>query len=86
VGLQRAPQQALMVADLESSAALLRRLLSGAEQGPARSMLVLNAAAAIRASGLADDWTGARRLAEGAIDSGAAARALEKLIKTSASA
>lgn len=86
VGLQRAPQDALRVADLGGSVDLLRRLLSGAERGPARTMLVLNAAAAIRAAGLARDWAGAVRTAEGAIDSGGAARALEKLVKTSASA
>lgn len=84
VGLARAPHSALTVPDLAAAAALVKALLSGAERGPPRSMLVLNAAAAIVAAGAEADLRAARARAEQAIDSGSAMKTLERLIVLSA--
>jgi anthranilate phosphoribosyltransferase len=61
------------------NAALIRRLLDG-EKGPRRDIVVLNAALAIRAGQRAPDLPAAVRLAEAAIDSGAARKKLEQLV------
>lgn len=83
LGLERAPHQALAAQDLAHAAALVRALLDGTERGPARRMLLLNAAAAIRAAGLAPDLRAALAQAEQSVDSGAAARVLDKLVRAS---
>lgn len=60
------------------SAAAIRGVLAGAT-GPRRDIVLLNAAAVLWAAGKAADLGAARRLAETAIDSGAAAQTLEAL-------
>jgi anthranilate phosphoribosyltransferase len=50
------------------------------EGGPARDLAVLNAGAAVYVSGRVDDLEEGTRAAEAAIDSGAAAAALERLV------
>src|SRR5215213_8579928 len=63
----------------EENAAVTRRLLGG-EAGPHRDLVLLNAAAALYVGGLAADLAeGAAKAAE-AIDSGAAANVLDRLI------
>ena len=79
-GLERL--SAARAADLEvagpaESAAAIRDVLGG-NRGPRRDVVVLNAAAALWAAGRADDPAAARTVAERAIDSGAAARTLER--------
>jgi anthranilate phosphoribosyltransferase len=67
----------------EENAAVTRAVLAG-ESGPHRDLVVLNAAAAIYLGGLgADLEQGAARASE-AIDSGAAADVLERLIAATA--
>jgi len=74
---------ALVVADAEESAAAIRSVLAG-ERGPRREVVVLNAAAVLWAAERAADEPSARRQAEVAIDSGAAAAKLAQLIAASA--
>ena len=61
-----------------ASAARIRGVLAG-DAGPARDVVVLNAAAVLWAAGHAADPIAARHRAEAAIDSAAAARLLEAL-------
>ncbi|MBL9141417.1 MAG: anthranilate phosphoribosyltransferase [Phycisphaerae bacterium] len=82
-GLERASHEALQTTDLADAANLFRALLTGAELGPKRRMLLLNAAAALRAAGVIRDWRKAVQLAEHAIDSGAAAKTLDALVRGS---
>ncbi|MGA8111896.1 MAG: anthranilate phosphoribosyltransferase [Acidobacteriaceae bacterium] len=63
----------------QANAAILEAVLTGAETGPKRDVVLLNAAAALEAASLAADLReGCARAAE-AIDSGAAARLLRAL-------
>jgi anthranilate phosphoribosyltransferase len=66
----------------EENASILNRVLSG-EKGPARDVVVLNAAAAIYASNLAPDLKEGVHMAENSIDRGQAREKLEGLIKLS---
>ena len=68
----------------EENAAALRSILDG-ETGPLRSVVVMNAAAAMLAGNLAADLKSGASMAAAAIDSGKAKEKLEKLIATSQS-
>ncbi len=82
VGLPRGKLDDLIVRNVEEAADAVRRVLSG-EKGPKRDIVLMNAGAALLAGGAAADLRdGVRRAAE-AIDSGAAAQALETLIRVS---
>jgi anthranilate phosphoribosyltransferase len=65
------------------NAAAARAVLAG-EPGPARDIVVLNAAAAIYVGGLAPDLEAGVEVAAGAIDSGAGAAVLERLVAATA--
>jgi anthranilate phosphoribosyltransferase len=67
----------------EENAAVTQRILAG-EPGPQRDLVVLNAAAAIYVGGLASDLEQGVAKAAEAIDSGAAATVLERLIAATA--
>jgi len=69
----------LSVAGPAESAAAIRDVLAGVT-GPRRDVVLLNAAAVLWAAGTASDLTAARATAEAAIDSGAAARLLLKMV------
>ena len=69
----------LSVAGPAESAAAIRDVLAGVT-GPRRDVVVLNAAAVLWAAGLASDLLTARAAAESAIDSGAAANLLFKMV------
>jgi anthranilate synthase/phosphoribosyltransferase len=71
--------------DAAENAGILERVLAG-EPGPKRDVVLLNAAAAILAAGVAPDYRSAIEAARASIDSGAAARVLEKLRSLSAAA
>jgi len=81
-GLARASAADLKGGDPAQNAAAIKRLLDG-EKGPHRDIAVLNAGAALVISGEADAIAAGARLAEKAIDSGAASAALTKLVETS---
>jgi anthranilate phosphoribosyltransferase len=65
--------------DPERNAAITRAVLGG-EQGPPRDVVVLNAAAALMAAGKAASLEEGIGMAEGALDSGAAADKLDRLV------
>ncbi len=77
-GVQPAPLDALTVDGPAASADMIRGILSGAS-GPARDIVVLNAAAGLLVAGGAADPKAAAALAAQAIDSNAAGRLLERL-------
>jgi anthranilate phosphoribosyltransferase len=67
----------------EENAAVTRAVLAG-EQGPRRDLVVLNAGAAIHVGGLAGSLGEGVEKAAAAIDDGAAAELLERLVTTTA--
>ena len=76
-GLARCPASEVLGGPAEVNAGITRRVLEG-RPGPHRDIAVLNAAAAIAASGRADDIPEGVALASEAVDSGAAGEALER--------
>ncbi len=79
-GLPRAPLASLQGGDAAENASILQAIFAG-ETGPRRDIVLLNAAAALMAAGLASDFrAGAERAAQ-AIDSGAAREILSKLVE-----
>ena len=77
-GLPRATLDEFTGGDVETNAALLYDVLTGIP-GPRRDIVLLNAAAALVAAGLADDLKQGVALGAEAIDSGQAAATLDKL-------
>jgi anthranilate phosphoribosyltransferase len=77
-GLSQAPLAALAGGDAERNAAILEKILRG-EAGPRRDIVLLNAAAALCVSGLAENFTDGVRLGAETIDAGAALRLLTQL-------
>jgi anthranilate phosphoribosyltransferase len=80
VGLARAPADAVPGGDPQRNAEIAMRVFAG-ELGVARDLSVMNAGAAIYAGGRADSLEHGVRTAEEAIDSGAAAAALERFVE-----
>ncbi|HKT69633.1 MAG TPA: hypothetical protein VJP83_09360, partial [Terriglobales bacterium] len=62
-----------------SNAAILESILTGAERGPKRDVVLLNAAAALEAAGLAANLKEGVAHASNAIQSGAARKTLQSL-------
>jgi anthranilate phosphoribosyltransferase len=84
VGLEDVRVEALAGGEPERNAAMIEAILSG-EQGPTRSAVVMNAAAALIAADAADSWERGARMAEASLDEGKAAEALERLRRATAS-
>jgi len=82
VGLPKAAAAALRGGDAHENAGIIRRVLAG-ERGAARDVVLLNAGAALFVAGTAASLDEGLRLAAGAIDGGAASRALERLVAIS---
>lgn len=80
VGLRRAPHDAVAGGRPEANAEATRSILAG-EEGARRDLAVLNAGAALYAAGRAGSLADGVRLAEEAIDSGAAAETLERFVE-----
>jgi anthranilate phosphoribosyltransferase len=78
-GVGRAPLEKIRGGTATENAALIRRILAG-EQGPPRDIVVVNAAAALVAAGIAPNFRNGADLASAAISSGAAAERLVSLI------
>jgi anthranilate phosphoribosyltransferase len=81
-GLPPAKLSDLKGADAKTNAAAIRALLAG-KKGPFRDIVLLNAAAALIVGGKAANLTDGVALAAHSIESGAAAKALEKLVAIS---
>jgi anthranilate phosphoribosyltransferase len=82
-GLAPADLEAVAGGSPAENAAVVRGVLSG-DPGPRRDLVLLNAAGAIYAGGLAADLEEGVAKAAAAVDSGAAAEILERLIATTA--
>ena len=79
-GLPHAPLGHLQGGDTPlSNAAILESILTGAERGPKRDVVLLNAAAALEAAGLAANLKEGVAHASNAIQSGAARKTLQSL-------
>ena len=83
-GVARAPLEGLRGGDAQENAEILRGVLRG-EQGPRRAATLLNAGAALAAAGLCESIREGVKLAERAIDSGAALDRLDRLVQGSRS-
>jgi len=81
-GVQRAPLEGLRGGDAQQNAAMLLGVLRG-DNGPRRAATVLNGGAALAAAGVCETIAEGVRLAERAIDTGAALDRLERLVKAS---
>src|SRR5467141_293473 len=77
-GMARAPLESIRGGTAPENAALIRRTLEG-EAGPARDIVVVNAAAALVAAGVAANFREAAGLASFVISSGAASEKLASL-------
>ena len=84
LGLESAPEEAIRGGSAATNAATIRSVLEG-ERGPRRDIMLLNAAAGLVAAGRAPDLEGGLVGAAGALDSGAAAVTLDRLIEVSRS-
>ncbi|MHC4494725.1 MAG: anthranilate phosphoribosyltransferase [Planctomycetota bacterium] len=82
-GIEPADIEKLKVADAQTSARIVKDILSGRETGSGKDIVVLNASAAIIAGGLAEDFASAITLAQASIENGSAQDCLEKLIEVS---
>jgi anthranilate phosphoribosyltransferase len=80
LGIPRARPQDLSGGDVELNAGIARAILQG-EKGPRRSLVVVNAGAALWACRKARDFREGMVMAEESLDSGAAARKLDDLIR-----
>jgi anthranilate phosphoribosyltransferase len=78
-GVERAPMEAIRGGAAAENAALIRRILEG-EAGPRRDIVVINAAAALVAAGVAANFREGAGLASFVISSGAASEKLSGLI------
>jgi anthranilate phosphoribosyltransferase len=77
-GVARAPLEAIRGGTPAENAALIERILED-EAGPGRDIVVINAAAALVAAGIADNFREGAGLASFVISSGAASEKLAKL-------
>jgi anthranilate phosphoribosyltransferase len=77
-GVARAPLESIRGGTATENAAIIRRVLEG-EPGPARDIVVVNAAAALVAAGIAANFREAAGLASFVISSGAASEKLASL-------
>ncbi len=82
VGLRRGRYEDVAGGPPDANAAVTRRIFAG-EAGPARDLAALNAGAAIYVAGRAGTLEAGVRAAEEALDSGAAAEALDRLVALS---
>jgi anthranilate phosphoribosyltransferase len=79
VGIQRVSPEAVAGGSPEENAAIARRVFAG-ESGPHRDIVCLNAAAGLFVAGVVDDIASGVVRAQAALDSGAAAGVLERLV------
>jgi len=80
-GLTRGRLEHLRGGDAQANAKIIRDVLTGVRQDEARTLVLINAAAALFVGGRGEDLKGAAQMAAASIDSGAAANKLEQLIQ-----
>ena len=81
-GLKGGKIEHLRTDSVKESANIIRDVLASRRRDEARSLIVLNAAAALVVGGIAKDPMHAARMAEQSIDSGQAQNKLERLVQT----
>ncbi|MBO0687094.1 MAG: anthranilate phosphoribosyltransferase [Candidatus Dormibacteraeota bacterium] len=81
-GLAQASPEELRGGGPAENARIAHEILGGA-RGPRRDVVLLNASAALRAAGLADDWREGLGLAAEAVDTGRAGEVLECWVRVS---
>ena len=81
LGVESAPVETIGSGPPEENARITRAVLSGEDTGPARSLTLVNAGAAIYAAGRADGIAAGVTAAAEAVDSGAAHDVLERLVE-----
>ena len=81
-GLSAAAGEPPRVTDAAASAAIIRAVLGG-EPGPARDVVLVNAAAVLVVAGIAADWRDGLARAAAAVDCAGAAGALARLVAAS---
>jgi len=79
-GFQTAAREAILGADKDVNAGITLDILRG-EKGPKRDMVLLNSAAALIVSGLANDFSAGIAQAADAIDSGKALAKLQQVVR-----
>jgi anthranilate phosphoribosyltransferase len=82
-GLEAGPLDSLRGGDAKENAIIIRSVLAGERRDEARSLVLMNAAAALVLGEKAQDLREAASLAASAIDSGAALKKLEHLVHSS---
>ncbi len=82
-GISLADFDSLKGGDAQTNARIVSEVLSGADTGARKDVVVLNAAAAIIVAGLAEDFNAAIVLAESSISDGKAQAALDGLVEIS---
>lgn len=82
-GIKRAPFEAILGGDATKNAAILRDVLSGKAQDAQRDIVLINAAAALEAEGMARDMQEGLEIARDAIGSGRARAKLQQIITVS---
>jgi len=80
-GFRRAGLDRLRGGDAEDNAAIIRAVLSGVRRDEARTLVIVNAAAALHVGGVANDLREGARLAAVSIDEGAAMVKLQGLVE-----
>ena len=83
LGLARSPEEEIAGGEPHENARLIRGVLVGDEEGGARTVTLLNAAAALYVAGVAEGLRDGVERAREAVDSGAALRTLELLVEVS---
>jgi anthranilate phosphoribosyltransferase len=82
-GYERCGKDALKGGTPQENAEITKAILSGADRGPKRQAVCLNAGAALYIAGKAESIEAGVRMAEKQIDSGAAQKVLEAFVKES---
>ena len=80
-GMSRSDLRALRCDDADTSAGIVRAVLSGQRNDEARDLVIVNAAAALTVGGVASDLREGVRLATESIDAGMAIRKLDQLVQ-----
>ena len=80
LGVERAPIDAIAFGAPDENARITRAVLSGADTGPALSLTLVNAGAAVYAAGKADSIEAGVRVAAEAVESGAANDLMERFV------
>jgi anthranilate phosphoribosyltransferase len=86
LGVADASLEDLRGGDAANNAQLLLRILQGEISGPARDIVLVNAAAAVIVAGVADDWAEAVARVNESIDSGAAMQVLQRMRRVAGTA